>query len=193
MAKKVIKPVSKTIEMGSASALIVKVFGNADDPTPESEIQNRLRVMPIDEKVSLYAALGAYSEAINERFKAVETALRSDPATAEVQKAYGDLEANVEVKGQSGRPVGNVVFETKVTDDLNTKNAKVAEKVKNALKAANLESTYTKSVVQLNNAVLKSDFLAGKLPNSVSSLLQVKHDEDREVYFAPYRMEGEEQ
>jgi hypothetical protein len=189
--KKIIKPVSKTIEMGTASALITEVFGNADNPTPKSEIQERIDKMPIDKKVSLYAALGAYAEAINERFKAVENSLRSNSPTS-VQEAYGDPEANVEIKGLTGRTIGNVVFETKITDDLNTKNAKVAEKVKDALKAANLESTYTKSVVQLNNAVLKSDFLAGKLPNSVSSLLQVKHDAEREVRFAPNRAEGEE-
>lgn len=189
--KKIIKPVSKTISMSDANALIVKVFGKADNPTPKSEIQARFDEMPIDDQVSLYAALGAYAEAINERLKAVETAILSNSSIS-VQGAYGDPEANVEVKGPTGRTVGNVVFETKVTDDLNTKNTKVAKEVKKALKAANLESAYTKSVIQLNNAVLKSDFLAGKLPNSVSSLLQVNHKEERAVSFAPNRAEGEE-
>lgn len=188
-SKKVIKPVSKTIEMSDASALIIKIFGNADNPTPKSEIQARFDEMPLDDQVSLYAALGAYAEAINERFKAVETALLSNSSIS-VQGAYGDPEANVEVKGPAGT-IGNVVFETKATDDLNTKNAKVAEEVKKALKAANLESAYTKSEVHLNNAVLKSDFLAGKLPNSVSSLLQVNHKEERAVRFAPNRAQEE--
>lgn len=191
--KKITKPVSKTLEMGDSIALNVRVFGTAKNRTPKSEIPGKIREMTLDDQMSLYAALGAYAAEINERMKAVESVLLANSSVS-IQGAYGDPDANVAVQGSDGDILGNIVFNTDISDDLNTKgNTKLADEVKKALDAAKISSAYTKQVTQLNNAALKSDFLAGKLPNNVSSLLKVIHKQDRTVCFNPIEKKEEEQ
>ena len=183
--KNTLKPVTKTIETGDINSLIVRVFGDAEHPTPKDEIQAKLDLLNINEQVSLFAVLGLYVQTINERLKAVERGILANSGTA-VLGAFGDANANVEVTSSSGTPIGNVVFETSSEDVLNTtKSTKVADEVKKALTAAGLDSTYIKSTPRLDNTALKAALDAGKLPNSVSQLLKIKHDESRSVRFSP--------
>ena len=180
-----VKPVTKTIVSPNVGELIVKVFGDSNNPTPNDQIAVKLDDLSLDEQIALYAYLGTYAQAIQERMKAVMGGLLANPALS-VQNAYGDANPNIEVTTQSGGVIGNVVFDTVEEDTLNTvTNPKAADDVKKALTAANLDSNYIKSQPRLDNATLKADFLANKLPNSVSTLLKVKHESKREVRFAP--------
>ena len=191
-SNKITKPVSKTIEVDDAIALNVRVFGTAENRTPKSEIPGKIGEMTLDDQMSLYAALGAYAAEIDDRMKAVESVLLANSSVS-IQGAYGDPDANVEVQGSDGNILGNIIFNTKISDNLNTKNnTKLADEVKKALDAAKISPAYTKQVTQLNNAALKSDFLAGKLPGNVSSLLKVVHEEDRTVCFKPRKKKEEE-
>ena len=180
-----VKPVTKTIISPNVGELIVKVFGDNNNPTPNDQIGAKLDELSLDEQIALYAYLGTYAQAIQERMKAVMGGLLANSELS-VQNAYGDANPNVEVTTQGGAVIGNVVFDTVEEDVLNTTTStKAADEVKKALTAANLDSNYIKSQPRLDNATLKADFLANKLPNSVSTLLKVKHESKRGVRFAP--------
>ena len=79
--------------------------------------------------------------------------------------------------------VGGLRIETKITPKYSTHTTKEAIKVKEALKQAGLDSTYTQPTVELINEKLFDAYEKGLLPPSISSLLSYSKQPNRVVTF----------
>lgn len=195
MAAKIVKPVTKTIKfgaagVGSADDIIQKAFGPYGEPFAPEKVPAALDQLSLNEIVALLATLGDYEADIREKIAAAEANIIARNA-ALFKNEYGDENPNVEVLSPEGVAVGSVVLDTSSSDELNTVTSKTsAEKVKQAIVAANLGSKYIQDQPRLNNSALLADFNSGSLPASVSGLLKVNHKEKRTVSFSPAVRKG---
>lgn len=182
------KPVNSvvTVDVSQGLALSKKIFAKADNA---EDVPARMDGLTIEEQITLHVTLSLLAQDISARLKKIDERLVANDDFS-LQKAFGSAEANVLLRDPKGNDIGNMFFGTS-KDKLNTEGSiTAAEKVKKALIAAGLGSTYIKTQERLDNGALKVAFDGGLLPPSVSSLLAVQHG-SKSVDFKPNKKKGD--
>ena len=181
------KPITTvlTVDVSQGLDLSRKIFTEVDN---EEDIPARMDGLTLEEQITLHVTLSLLAQDISDRLKkADERLLANDDCS--LQKVLGSSEANVLLRDTKGNDIGNMFFGTS-KDKLNTEGSvATAEKVKKALVAAGLGSTYIKTQERLDNGKLKVAFDGGLLPASVASLLKVQHG-SKNVDFKPNKQKG---